>query len=611
METRFGHDFSRVRIHADGTAAASARALGAQAYTVGHHVAFDANRYSAASPSGTKLLAHELTHVVQQEGGPLRIQRSPAGRDPRDVASSHSQSLPKSAALDTTALRPEYADGWVYNSMPDYVFVLYEPGVYAYYVSNDPNSMQAVDTSVAAIILKNGHPIFDHYEEAIYELPRNLLSSNPGEFSSAGPRWHMKGPRQFYQNPKALDLAMAGFTKEAEIWESGHGCAGCHIERPTNGPVRDDQLDLDRYIEVALLTKVASDIVGMRYDPRNPFTHLNMGISHVLNAPTVSPKQPPAAPSGKMPEPLPTQTPKPAPKAVTEPAPPVKPPPTAGTQQVPLRQPRTPPGEEPVGTGPSRARPFNAKDPQRRPGSPPPTQRGKSAGADTKTSAAAGKTRTPDDEFADFQKMLTEEFGAKGPVTSDALLRLFRYGSRGTVIKYLRRYLLNEAKTAKVLKVGDFELELKPNVSVEKQIDDFLKNLEGAHSTPQALGKKLPTDVQKQQPGGKYNPDDALVVFTDKPTHTAMDQPWKDAFNNIRKGGAKEATAQRVFDEVADGIRKTPGLSDSEKASRVARLQDEMFRELGLVPTKTYPVPYIMKWWEILAAKAKAKPATR
>jgi hypothetical protein len=119
--------------------------------------------------------------------------------------------------------------------------------------------------------------------------------------------------------------------------------------------------------------------------------------------------------------------------------------------------------------------------------------------------------------------------------------------------------------------LGDFELELKPSVAVEKQVDDFLKRLEGAHSTPQAFGKKLPEDVQKELPGGEYNPDDALVTFTDKPTHTAMDQPRKDAFNKIRKGGAKKATGQRVFDEVADGIRKTPGISESEKASRIAR----------------------------------------
>ncbi|HEU0304367.1 MAG TPA: DUF4157 domain-containing protein [Gaiellaceae bacterium] len=68
MEARFGHDFSRVRVHTDDRAAESARAVGAHAYTVGRNVVFDSGRYAPASPAGADLLAHELTHVVQQRG---------------------------------------------------------------------------------------------------------------------------------------------------------------------------------------------------------------------------------------------------------------------------------------------------------------------------------------------------------------------------------------------------------------------------------------------------------------------------------------------------------------------------------------------------------------
>ncbi len=70
MEPRFGHDFSQVRIHADATAAESARAVSALAYTVGHDIAFDVARYSPRTLEGRCLLAHELTHVVQQHEGP-------------------------------------------------------------------------------------------------------------------------------------------------------------------------------------------------------------------------------------------------------------------------------------------------------------------------------------------------------------------------------------------------------------------------------------------------------------------------------------------------------------------------------------------------------------
>lgn len=69
METRFGAEFSTVRIHADATAAESARTIGAAAYTVGRDIVFGAGRYQPHSGAGQQLLAHELAHVVQQSRG--------------------------------------------------------------------------------------------------------------------------------------------------------------------------------------------------------------------------------------------------------------------------------------------------------------------------------------------------------------------------------------------------------------------------------------------------------------------------------------------------------------------------------------------------------------
>jgi len=76
MEARFGHDFGAVRIHADAKAAESARAVNAYGYTVGVHIAFGAGRFSPTTAEGRRLLAHELTHVVQQAtGGEASLQR--------------------------------------------------------------------------------------------------------------------------------------------------------------------------------------------------------------------------------------------------------------------------------------------------------------------------------------------------------------------------------------------------------------------------------------------------------------------------------------------------------------------------------------------------------
>jgi hypothetical protein len=83
LEPRFGHDFSQIRIHTDAKAQESARAVAAHAYTVGSHIVFGAGRYAPGTDSGRRLLAHELTHVVQQ-GEFRETGRSAAGVVQRD-----------------------------------------------------------------------------------------------------------------------------------------------------------------------------------------------------------------------------------------------------------------------------------------------------------------------------------------------------------------------------------------------------------------------------------------------------------------------------------------------------------------------------------------------
>ena len=75
MEPRLGHDFRRVRVHTGLKAAQSARSINAKAYTAGQSIVFDSDHYSPDTETGRHLLAHELTHVVQQQGGNQLILR--------------------------------------------------------------------------------------------------------------------------------------------------------------------------------------------------------------------------------------------------------------------------------------------------------------------------------------------------------------------------------------------------------------------------------------------------------------------------------------------------------------------------------------------------------
>ena len=67
MEPRFAHNFGRVRVHNDTKSADSARAVNAQAYTVGQQIVFGANQFAPMSYQGRQLLAHELAHTIQQQ----------------------------------------------------------------------------------------------------------------------------------------------------------------------------------------------------------------------------------------------------------------------------------------------------------------------------------------------------------------------------------------------------------------------------------------------------------------------------------------------------------------------------------------------------------------
>jgi hypothetical protein len=82
MEHRFGHDFSRVRVHSGAAAEHSTRRLNANAYTVGNNIVFGAGQFAPNTFKGRWLLAHELTHAVQQSGADGGNSNKPRGALP-------------------------------------------------------------------------------------------------------------------------------------------------------------------------------------------------------------------------------------------------------------------------------------------------------------------------------------------------------------------------------------------------------------------------------------------------------------------------------------------------------------------------------------------------
>jgi Domain of unknown function (DUF4157)/D-alanyl-D-alanine carboxypeptidase len=106
MEPRFGHDFSKVRVHADTKSAESARSVSAQAYTVGRDIVFGSGHYAPRTNVGSRLIAHELAHVVQQSRSSPSLQ--PQSITPPDDALEREADA---AATQVTSGQPATVSG--------------------------------------------------------------------------------------------------------------------------------------------------------------------------------------------------------------------------------------------------------------------------------------------------------------------------------------------------------------------------------------------------------------------------------------------------------------------------------------------------------------------
>src|SRR5262249_29631060 len=121
MEEQFGEDFKGVRVHTDGPARQTAQRLEADAYTVGKDISFRAGQYDPSSFRGRRLLAHELTHVVQQRRG-SRPQAAltlgqPGDRYEREAERVAAQVV-RPGALASTALQRERGKDRVWEHVP-------------------------------------------------------------------------------------------------------------------------------------------------------------------------------------------------------------------------------------------------------------------------------------------------------------------------------------------------------------------------------------------------------------------------------------------------------------------------------------------------------------
>jgi hypothetical protein len=130
METRFGYDFSGVRVHTDAKAAQSARAVDALAYTVGQDLVFGTGMFEPETPRGRRRVAHELVHYIQQQDNPQKLQTQAAVSRVNDPAEQEAERVanevvPEARGVEETGgEREEVTEG----SLPIEEQVAFGPG---------------------------------------------------------------------------------------------------------------------------------------------------------------------------------------------------------------------------------------------------------------------------------------------------------------------------------------------------------------------------------------------------------------------------------------------------------------------------------------------------
>jgi hypothetical protein len=193
FEPRFGQDFSSVRIHTDSVAAKSAQSINALAYTTGNNIVFNSGQYSPDSESGKKLMAHELTHVVQQSATNLsNVQRiacpegatapgtvAPGVRNDIDARAQNiiDRAIDATVPIATRATRAVSDIVCAYypqdsGKVRNITYVSAEPGLHTQSVGSGASTQGDIDvgdyfvnnisqTSIARRVLQTGHEL-DH-----------------------------------------------------------------------------------------------------------------------------------------------------------------------------------------------------------------------------------------------------------------------------------------------------------------------------------------------------------------------------------------------------------------------------------------------------------------
>jgi hypothetical protein len=211
MESRFGHDFGRVRVHTDDIATRSARAVAANAYTVGDNIVFDRGRYAPETDAGRRLLAHELAHVVQQQGAPKGVVQRDSNMELADDDTPVSNTVLSQALAAADRKQWEVAarlaNGLSPGELKIFVQTLKDPELISQLHIGAVNGAGVGKDSAIAQFTEETHAAVKHDEEVRYARQLAKQNGTPPPPENGVPAANVPPPRKLTVQEKKEQCA--------------------------------------------------------------------------------------------------------------------------------------------------------------------------------------------------------------------------------------------------------------------------------------------------------------------------------------------------------------------------------------------------------------------
>lgn len=210
MEQRFGYDFSRVRVHSGAAAEQSARDIQAKAYTFGNHIVFNSGKFAPSNSDGKRLLAHELTHVVQQNDLTVKtIARAPDPNAPKSNFTSQQQARLEQARLNQKADGTRIVGVLITPDGTEYEFISGGPGrFYAHIEGKAVAKMNELGIQKAVLLVE---------KEPCQTCDRSNYPYNPLQPSQGGPEVPLASSKTGKPLAREPSMINTGLYKGSEL----------------------------------------------------------------------------------------------------------------------------------------------------------------------------------------------------------------------------------------------------------------------------------------------------------------------------------------------------------------------------------------------------------